>query len=900
MTEFLYELVLSPLVQIIEFAFRFSTKVFDNIFLSICGISITVFFLTFPLYYFAEKWQESERAIQKRLAPMIANIKAVFKGDERYMLLCEYYRQEHYSPVFALRNSFGILIQVPFFLAAYSYLSHLPSLKGVSLLFVQDMSMPDSLWTVNGFSINVLPIIMTLINCVSGTIYTKGFLLKDKLQVYGIAAIFLLLLYNSASGLVFYWILNNILSLLKNIFYKIKKPIKVLYILIACLLLIFIAYLLFINTGGLAKRLFVASIFAFIIFTPFWLKCYRYIKRVFLITLEKQTAQRNIIYVLSCVTLAILTGACIPSAVMASSPTEFSFIDFYSSPLIFLYFSFLKSIAFFVFWTVCTYFLFNDKLKTLLAAILPILTVIAFVNAYLFVGDYGMISNLFTFNTTNVLSGSMTVVLLNIFINIAVVLLLLLLFQKIRLKFIISGIGILCTTFAVFSLYNIIKIDTEYKQLEKLQSTSQSQIHSVDPIFSLSKDKPNIIIVMADCAISGYVKPIFEEHPQLQKQFDGFTLYPNTISFAGHTIMATSAIWGGYEYTPKAMNERSTVPMVEKHNEALLVLPRLMSGSGYKVTVTDPSFANWSWIADTSIYNGYENITAFNTISRYSSLWYMKNKFGNGNVTGDKIKRNVFWFSMLKIMPVGIRKYIYDDGWYWNPDRWSGSIAGFINSYSVLDFLPELTDYSSKTSSALFITNEATHDLTYLQYPNYIPIEEVTNKGNGVFSDSKYYHVDSAFFLRFGEWLDELKKNNVYDNTKIIIVSDHGASINAKIADTEIQIPGVTRENYNPVLMVKDFFVHGELQTDMSFMTCADVPVIAAKDIIENPKNPFTGKSLNAFSKNDESFITTNHRPLIHHHNKYTFAIRNNQWIHVRDNIFDEKNWEQADLQIKF
>ena len=74
---------------------------------------------------------------------------------------------------------------------------------------------------------------MTAINCISGAIYTKGLPLKDKLQVYLLALLFVVLLYNSPSGLVIYWTMNNIFSLVKNIFYKLKNPIKSFYIVCA-------------------------------------------------------------------------------------------------------------------------------------------------------------------------------------------------------------------------------------------------------------------------------------------------------------------------------------------------------------------------------------------------------------------------------------------------------------------------------------------------------------------------------------------------------------------------------------------------------------------------------------------------------------------------------------------
>ena len=51
----------------------------------------------------------------------------------------------------------------------------------------------------------------------AGLIYGKDMPLKSMIQLYALAAVFLVLLYNSPAGLVFYWTLNNVFSLCKNI-----------------------------------------------------------------------------------------------------------------------------------------------------------------------------------------------------------------------------------------------------------------------------------------------------------------------------------------------------------------------------------------------------------------------------------------------------------------------------------------------------------------------------------------------------------------------------------------------------------------------------------------------------------------------------------------------------------
>jgi membrane protein insertase Oxa1/YidC/SpoIIIJ len=103
---------------------------------------------TLPLYFVTEKYAQKERDTQRHLKPKIDKIKAVFKGDEQYLLLSTYYRQNNYHPVFALRNTLSALIQIPFFVAAYSYLSHLEALRETPFLFIKDLSKPDALLSV--------------------------------------------------------------------------------------------------------------------------------------------------------------------------------------------------------------------------------------------------------------------------------------------------------------------------------------------------------------------------------------------------------------------------------------------------------------------------------------------------------------------------------------------------------------------------------------------------------------------------------------------------------------------------------------------------------------------------------------------------------------------------------
>ena len=228
-------LFIGPLKLLFEIIFQVAYKFVNHPGLSIVVLSLVMNILVLPLYKRADAMQEEARDIEAKLSRGVNHIKKAFSGDERMMIMQTYYRQNNDKPTHALNGSVSLLLEVPFFMAAYQFLSHLDVLSGVSLGPIRDLASPDALITIGSFTVNVLPVLMTLINVISSAIYLKGFPLKTKIQLYGMAAFFLVFLYTSPSGLVFYWTLNNIFSLLKNIFYKIKNPAAVIRIITAIL-----------------------------------------------------------------------------------------------------------------------------------------------------------------------------------------------------------------------------------------------------------------------------------------------------------------------------------------------------------------------------------------------------------------------------------------------------------------------------------------------------------------------------------------------------------------------------------------------------------------------------------------------------------------------------------------
>ena len=216
MLKILYYIFIFPLESGMKFVLIQTYNLFNNYGISIILMSLAVNIVLLPLYYLAEQWQGKEREIKKKMQPELDKIKNAFKGEERYYYTKAVYKRFNYHPINSIRVSFGFLIQVPFFIAAYHFLSHYDGIAGISFLFLNDLSQPDKLLQFKQFAINVLPFIMTFINILSAYIYTKNLGRSDKIQLWLLAFLFLVLLYNLPSALVLYWTLNNIFSLIKN------------------------------------------------------------------------------------------------------------------------------------------------------------------------------------------------------------------------------------------------------------------------------------------------------------------------------------------------------------------------------------------------------------------------------------------------------------------------------------------------------------------------------------------------------------------------------------------------------------------------------------------------------------------------------------------------------------
>ena len=734
---------------------------------------------------------------------------------------------------------------------------------------------------------------MTAVNLLSGALYAKGLLFKEKAQLYGIALLFLVLLYNSPACLVLYWTMNNVFSLIKNCYLKIPfhKKNLVIKIALTALCAVLALYLATDTILDKRKRMLISLLCSAAALIPWCIPVFKKIAaRLF--RAPYHAKYEGTLFVLSLAAIWLLLGVALPASLIAASPQEFSYIDSYSSPLFFIGNTALQCAGVFLFWPLCLFFLFSEKIKKVFALCAVVFAAIMLCNAFLFPGNYGVLSIGLLFQNDVAPGRTETAFNLAVLAGVAAAAAALF-FSRFRRVLTIAA-GLCITALAGLQVFHIQKIQEEYRALSALHTNDALNVvkTTVEPILPLSKTGKNVVFIMFDRGHSSLVPFIFEEKPELYDEYSGFTYYPNTVSFHGHTSLGAPPLYGGYEYTPEEINKRGTVHLVQKHNEALTMLPLLFSENGFTVTVTDQPYANYNEKIDISIYDRYPQIQAHRTDSAYTDVWLKEHNM-NFPSTSDMLKRNMFYYSVFRSSPVALRALVYGGGIWGSPisTRW---LRDFLNAYSALDYLSALTRIETDdTNCFLLLTNNTTHERTFLQAPDYHPELTPTNLGTGPFKDRTTYHINAAALQRLGDWFSFLKAEGLYDNTRIIIVSDHGEAENFVHKSS---LP-FKLEQFNPLLMVKDFGASGAMQTNRAFMSNADAPFLAAHGVIpdEKMKNPFTGQAISRELKKEPLYIAVSGSLHLSKKTATRFLLDRKRDYSVHDDIFDEANWQKVE-----
>jgi len=197
---------------------------FHNWGIAIILLSVFLNLITFPLT------AKSFKSMQKmqELHPQMEKLKVLHKNDPQKLNkeIMGLYKKYNINP---LSGCLPILLQMPIFIALYQALMKSIELRNASFLWIRDLSSPEAIplpvsFPIIGNSINILPLIMVGAMVMQQKMSTKsmGAAVSDeqkqqqKMMLIIMPIMFGFIFYNMPSGLVLYWVVNTVLTIVEQ------------------------------------------------------------------------------------------------------------------------------------------------------------------------------------------------------------------------------------------------------------------------------------------------------------------------------------------------------------------------------------------------------------------------------------------------------------------------------------------------------------------------------------------------------------------------------------------------------------------------------------------------------------------------------------------------------------
>ncbi len=856
MIDFIYTVFIAPLEYWMKVVLLWGHGVCSgNWGWAIVLMSLVVNTVILPIYMKAESWQEEEQRIRLGFEAKESMIKRVFKGQERFAMISTMRRQAGYTAFLSMRSSLGFFLQIPFFFAAYHFLSHFDPLLGVSFMGLADLGRPDEAIKIGGFAINVMPILMTVINIGSALIYTKNLAKRDKIQLYAMAALFLVLLYDAASGLVLYWTCNNIYSLLKNIVYDLVRkaapafqairwprfgstqqkasttsfePLWRSFLVFGIWVIAaifgslssgqatFLSESQRVLAGHIANPLFllaaVASvieliaskawkkhvIFALLLLTgafftaKFWYRgefvsMARHgatlvlaltslipafgISAIRANLLARIAKNRDLhgLYEVSSAWLAVLLTLYLPIHAFNTAPETFNGPDAILARLLLFF-----GLAFGLFWVLGKLFDFF-KAKRAAALIFGFLALYFTVYAFLLPLNVGTIDGFRISEPRRLFRGVNLLLDTGLFIALAA-----LFVWAIRRAHdkALKTIFALCITFSsVAALTELWSTRAQWDMENDATFKTGSIPAWNDRFLGFSKTGTNTVLLILDMFSGFHVQTILDNNPDIRETWKDATWYADCLATGPTTQASLASIVCGKACTPQVLNKKDDETLIVKINRAYAAVSDRFGPN------VDVSLNERTWLEPQLIGEYAQN----NPLAlRYMPLFYLsyysaKRGIKHKATSGDGFLVSVSLFSAT---PWSLKNFIYEGG------SWIGSTRGHNDSLSTsrlrdwafLESFPELANANAKKSTLKLMYSEITHQPWYMEPGGC----EICQKGYplkaGQAINPGHLQTETCALRSIGKWLTWMKANGVYDNTTIILTSDHGHGIGRKSA----------------------------------------------------------------------------------------------------------------------
>jgi len=215
--------ILAPISKVVLYILNFFYGIIHNYGIAIILLTILIRFLLYPLTIKSYKSMSEMHKLQ----PYMQELQKKYKGDPKRiqketMLL---YKEHKVNP---FGGCLPMLLQMPILIALFTTLRSAIELRNAPfMLWIKDLSEPDMLFRLsNGFSINILPLLMTATFFIQQKITAAPAASAQQQQQQKLMATIMplfmgFIFYNMPSGLVLYFTLSTLFGIWDQ--YRIQK-----------------------------------------------------------------------------------------------------------------------------------------------------------------------------------------------------------------------------------------------------------------------------------------------------------------------------------------------------------------------------------------------------------------------------------------------------------------------------------------------------------------------------------------------------------------------------------------------------------------------------------------------------------------------------------------------------
>jgi Sulfatase len=357
-----------------------------------------------------------------------------------------------------------------------------------------------------------------------------------------------------------------------------------------------------------------------------------------------------------------------------------------------------------------------------------------------------------------------------------------------------------------------------------------------EQLLTFSSEQQNVLVVLIDTFASDVFAQIVEENESFRDAMTGFTFFYNTVSQSAYTMMSMMTVYSGRYYESGQIADL------------------------YQAAKEDGIFSDAQDAGATTTLGGFHFYDCPAEHCWRESQIVRTRPIDGSVLTYLELVEN----GMLRFAPTLMHSWMYNGGRgrlraYLDPSQTHGTLSvravdDFARSLKAAEGPPTFKFLHLMTTHSPLILNERCG-----------MVSPMSHKWND------YKQQATCAVRGFVELLNAMKKAGVYDNTTIVLMGDHGASISGKPPEElifDVIVPTVRRVGrFRPVFAIKPknvptpFAISGapaELR-DLRKTLC-EISFECQKDV--SGENLF---SLEANSDRTRKFIDYDHRAMQRH-----------------------------------